>query len=93
MQIELIPARTNGNNTVGLEQVQISYQIFEGMAQPQPGPGPLAEVVRAVLDLDPEVLEKELGRLEGLLHTQLSSDHAGTGDSDTTGHDDEEAER
>jgi hypothetical protein len=73
VKIELAPAATNGNGAVGVEQVQISYQIFEGMAQPQPGPGPLAEVVRAVLELDPEVLKKELSRLEELLHAQLGS--------------------
>ena len=70
-KIEVVPAETSGNGTVGLERVQISYQIFEGMTQPQPGPGPLAEAVRAVLELDPDVLGKELRRLELLMQTQF----------------------
>jgi hypothetical protein len=73
VEIKLAPPTTNGNGAAGVEQVQISYQIFEGMAQPQPGPGPLAEVVRAVLELDPDELKKELGRLEGQLHAQLGN--------------------
>jgi hypothetical protein len=56
---------------VGVEQVQISYRIFEGMVQPQPGPGPLAEVVRTVMELDPDGLKKDLNRLEGQLHVQF----------------------
>ena len=60
MHIRIAPPGANGNGAIGVQQVQISYQIFEGMAQPQPGPGPLAEVVRAVLELNPEVLKQEL---------------------------------
>jgi hypothetical protein len=101
VKIELAPDGANGNGAVGVEQVQISYQIFDGMAQPQPGPGPLAEVVRAVLELNPEVLKQELVRLEGLLHAQLGSHPEGTGpagadvtgDSDTTRHHDEDEGR
>jgi hypothetical protein len=71
VKIELTPGETNGDGNVDVEQVQISYRIFEGMPQPQPAPGPLAEVVRAVLELDPDVLKKELSRLEGQLHAQF----------------------
>jgi hypothetical protein len=90
VKIELTPAGTNGNGAVGVEQVQISYRIFEGMSQPQPAPGPLAEVVRAVLELDPDVLKKELSHLEGQLHAQFDShpEDAGPGS-----HHDEEAGR
>ena len=97
VKIELAPARANGNGAVGVEQVQISYQIFEGMAQPQPGPGPLAEVVRTVLELDPDGLKKELSRLEGQLYAQFGlhtedaglANAGGTGrDADTTSHHD-----
>ena len=99
MKIELAPAETNGDGAMGVEQVQITYQIFEGMAQPQPGPGPLAEVVRTVLELDPEVLKKELSRLEGyctpssLLPTRSTAPASAdvTGDHDTTRHHDQEA--
>jgi hypothetical protein len=100
-KIEIVPAETSGNGTAGLERVQISYQIFEGMTQPQPGPGPLAEVVRAVLELDPDVLSKELSRLELLMRTQFGSPGGGAGpvnaggggDEDASGHDDGDDER
>lgn len=100
VKIELTPAGISGNGTAGFEQVSISYQLFEDIAQPQPGPGPLAEVVRTVLDLNPEVLKQELSRLERLLHAQLGSHQedagpasaGGTGDGDPNGHHDEEAE-
>jgi hypothetical protein len=72
-KIEIVPGNGNGAYGVGTDQVQITYQIFEGMAQPQPGPGPLAEVVRAVIELDPESLRKEQHRLERLLHAQFGA--------------------
>ncbi len=101
VKIELAPVGTNGNGAVGVEQVQISYRIFEGMTQPQPGPGPLAEVVRTVLELDPDGLKKELARLEGQLHAQFAlhpqeagpANGNGTGRDDTTSHQDQEAGR
>jgi hypothetical protein len=89
VKIELIPAETSGDGAVGVEQVQISYRIFEGMAQPQPAPGPLAEVVRAVLDLDPDVLKRELSQLEGQLNAQFDSQP----EDAQTSHRDEEAKR
>jgi hypothetical protein len=55
VMIELVP---------DTDQVRISYQIFEGMVQPQPAPGPLAEVVRAVVEYDPQPLKNEQARLE-----------------------------
>lgn len=70
-QIEIVTANGNGTGGGGTDQVQITYQIFEGMTQPQPGPGPLAEVVRAVIELDPEPLRKEQHRLDRLLHAQF----------------------
>jgi hypothetical protein len=88
-KIEVVPAETSGDGTVGLERVQISYQIFEGMTQPQPGPGPLAEAVRAVLELDPDVLRKELNRLELLMQAQFGSpgEDAGPVSGGVNGHD------
>jgi hypothetical protein len=85
VKIEVAPALTNGSGAVVVEQVQISYQIFEGMAQPQPGPGPLAEVVRTVLELDPDPLKAELRRLEGRLHAQSGLDQEGAGPADGGG--------
>lgn len=100
VKIELTPAGDNDNGVMGVEQVQISYHIFEGMTQPQPGPGPLAEVVRAVLELNPEVLKRELNRLEVLLYAKLGSHLEDTpasadvtGNSDTTRNHDQEAGR
>jgi hypothetical protein len=91
VKIELAPAGTNGNGAVGVEQVQISYRIFEGMVQPQPGPGPLAEVVRTVMELDPDGLKKDLNRLEGQLHVQfgLYQEDAGAANAGGTGHHDD----
>jgi hypothetical protein len=88
-KIDIVPGGTSGNGTVSVEQVQISYQLFEGMAQPQPGPGPLAEVVRAVLELDPEVLRRELRRLDLLLQDQFGSrrEDAGPESADGTAQD------
>ena len=73
MTIELPAMGAVNGESAGADQVRITYQIFEGVAQPQPGPGPLAEAVRAVLDLNPEVLKKELSRLERLRYAQLGS--------------------
>jgi hypothetical protein len=92
-KIEIVPSESNGH-VVGTDQVQITYSIFEGMTQPQPGPGPLAEVVRAVIELDPEILREEERRLVHLLHTQLGAptEAADPADAGVTGHhDDEEA--
>jgi hypothetical protein len=86
VKIELASIDENGNGTAhgngisngngahhpGADQVEITYQIFDGMTQPQPGSGPLAEVVRTVLELDPGPLKKELRRLEQRAHTQLA---------------------
>ena len=58
----------------GADQVQITYQIFDGVSQPQPGPGPLAEAVRAVLDLSPEDLRRRQRRLEEQVIAQLGQE-------------------
>src|SRR5262249_12245806 len=72
VRIELSKA-SNGTAVAGTDQVQITYQIFEGMTQPQPGPGPLAEAVRAVIDLDHGSLGREQRRLEQILQEQFGS--------------------
>jgi hypothetical protein len=67
-KIEVIPDETSADGVNRLAEVRITYQLFEDITQPQPGPGPLAEVVRAVLDLDPKALKEELDRLDRQLH-------------------------
>lgn len=71
VKIELVPAASNGVVVTGTDQVRISYQIFEGMTQPQPGPGPLAEVVRTVIELDPQRLRQRQRRLDETLRAQF----------------------
>jgi hypothetical protein len=67
-----MPTITAVNGDIaGADQVKISYQVFEGVAQPQPGAGPLAEVVRAVLDLSPETLRTRQRRVERAVHAHL----------------------
>ena len=61
----------------GPDQVKITYQVFKDIPQPQPGPGPLAEVIRALIDLSPEPLRAEQLRLEQLLLAQLGEDPVG----------------
>lgn len=67
VNIELMP----GDGSAGTEQVRITYQVFEGMAQPQPAPGPLAEVVRTVIELDPDKLRARQRQLEQALRAQF----------------------
>jgi hypothetical protein len=67
VNIELMP----GDGTAGTEQVQITYQVFAGMVQPQPAPGPLAEVVRTVIELDPDKLRARQRQLEQALRAQF----------------------
>jgi hypothetical protein len=71
VKIELVPPPGNGSATPGTDQVRITYQIFSGMTQPQPGPGPLAEATRAVIELDPDRLRDRQHQLERALHAQL----------------------
>ncbi len=79
-----MPTVTAVNGDIaGADQVKISYQIFEGVAQPQPGPGPLAEVVRAVLDLSPETLRTRQRLVEQAVHTQLGDATEDSTDKET----------
>jgi hypothetical protein len=71
VKIELTPADGDRGAVPGTGQVRITYSIFDGMAQPQPSPGPLAEVVRAVMDLDPDRLRDRQGQLEQTLRGRL----------------------
>jgi hypothetical protein len=60
----------------GADLVKITYQLFEGIPQPQPGPGPLAEVIRTLLDFSPEPLRAQQRRLEQSLLAQLGEGKA-----------------
>lgn len=71
-KIEVIPDEISAEGVNRLAEVRITYQLFEGITQPQPGPGPLAEVVRAVLELDPKDLRDELERLDRQLHGETA---------------------
>ena len=72
IDIGTLPPASGG--ITGADHVTITYQIFEGVTQPQPGPGPLAEVVRTVIDLDPESLRVRQRRLEQSLQAELDDD-------------------
>jgi hypothetical protein len=54
--VRVIPIPPVREGSVGLDQVEITYQLFSGVAQPQPSPGPLAETVRSVMELHPGAL-------------------------------------
>ncbi|GAA3133251.1 hypothetical protein [Streptosporangium carneum] len=50
----------------------LPYQIFEGVHQPQPGRGPLAETVRTLVELDPVTTREKFADLVRRLEAQLS---------------------
>ena len=52
------------------EPPQVVYRIFQGVDQPQPGLGPLAETVRAVRELRPDDLTERHARLRDRLAEQ-----------------------
>jgi len=74
VKIEMPAVGAVNGEHAGADQVQITYQIFEGVPQPQPGPGPLAEAVRAVLDLSPEDLRRRQRHLEEQVIAQLGQE-------------------
>jgi hypothetical protein len=80
VKIEMPTVTAVNGDIAGADQVKISYQVFEDVAQPQPGPGPLAEVVRAVLDLSPATLRAQQRLVERAVHAQLGE--ASEGDTD-----------
>jgi hypothetical protein len=80
VKIEMGTMTAGNGGITGADHVTITYQIFEGVTQPQPGPGPLAEVVRAVIDLDPQALRTRQSRLEQSLHAQLDGGAKADGD-------------
>ena len=81
--VKVTPVPAIGPGRPGTGQVQITYQIFEGVAQPQPSPGPLAETVRSVLDLRPEELAGRHEELRTRLLTELGRQPEWRPDSDS----------
>lgn len=71
VKIEMPTVTAVNGDIAGADQVKISYQVFDGVPQPQPGPGPLAEVVRTVLDLSPDRLRAQQRLVERAVHTEL----------------------
>ena len=76
VKIEMPAVTAADGGHAGADQVKITYRLFEDIPQPQPGPGPLAEVIRAVLDLSPEPLRAQQRRLEQSLPAQLGEGKA-----------------
>jgi len=57
--------------SAGIDQVEITYQLFSGVEQPQPSPGPLAETVRSVMELHPGALRARHHDLQQRLRTLI----------------------
>jgi hypothetical protein len=53
------------------DRVDLIHRIFEGVDQPQPGAGPLAETIRSVRELDPQGLRNRYEELRDALDAQL----------------------
>ncbi len=51
--------------------MRITYRIFQGVDQPQPSAGPLAETVRSILDLQPDDLAARHDQLRERLFADL----------------------
>jgi len=80
VKIEMPTVTAVNGDYAGADRVKITYQLFDGIPQPQPDSGPLAEVVRAVLDLSPERLRREQRRLELSIYAQFGEPGPGHGD-------------
>lgn len=70
-EIKILPAPAIGGGIPGIDQVRITYQIFAGIEQPQPHPGPLAETVRSVLAFHPDELRARHRALQKRLFAEL----------------------
>jgi hypothetical protein len=64
VEVKILPAAAIHDGVTGIDQVQITYQIFAGVTQPQPGPGPLAETIRTVLEYQPDDLQERHQRVQ-----------------------------
>ncbi|MFI6579237.1 hypothetical protein ACIBFB_25915 [Nocardiopsis sp. NPDC050513] len=58
------------------EDVERLYQFFENIRQPVPGLGPLAEVIRAIPELDPGDVRVRFDRVEQRMNWQYHRDPA-----------------
>ena len=70
-EITVTPVPAIGSGPAGTEQVRITYRIFQGVDQPQPSAGPLAETVRSILDLQPDDLAARHDQLRERLFADL----------------------
>jgi hypothetical protein len=68
-----------------VEPPRVIYRIFQGVDQPQPGLGPLAETMRAVRELRPEELAERHAHLQNLLTEQRGEPAAINGGGSTRG--------
>ena len=69
---DVFPAPVTRPGLLGIDQVQITYQIFAGVSHPQPSPGPLAETIRSVMELHPDDLRARHNGLQKALHALTS---------------------
>lgn len=67
------------------EPPRVIYRLFQGVDQPQPGLGPLAETMRAVRELRPEELADRHTHLQDLLIEQRGEPPAIEGDGSARG--------
>ncbi|MFC4534074.1 hypothetical protein [Sphaerisporangium dianthi] len=64
--------RDRGPADAGPHLPDLPFRIFEGVDQPQPGRGPLAETARSIRDLDPGPVRAAYTRLSDRLEKQLA---------------------
>jgi hypothetical protein len=71
VEIKIVPVPPTRDGLTGIDQVNITYQIFAGVEQPQPSPGPLAETIRSVMELHPDDLRAWHRELQKKLHALI----------------------
>jgi hypothetical protein len=71
VEVRIIPVPPVREGSAGIDQVEITYQLFSGVEQPQPSPGPLAETVRSVMELHPGALRARHHDLQQRLRTLI----------------------
>jgi hypothetical protein len=84
VEVQIFPAPAVREGIAGIDQVHITYQIFAGVRQPQPAPGPLAETIRSVLEYQPgelaarhrEMQQRLFALLGGESGNQVGHEHA-----------------
>lgn len=73
--VEVFPAPAVRAGITGIDRVEITYQIFAGVKQPQPSPGPLAETIRTILELHPDSLRGRHRALQERLFAAVGGAH------------------